>query len=368
MDVNPIQADAAGHGRAGPDTSGPAPRDKSLPSNSSPAGPAVSVGKASCDDSLGPTFTAETPANLALAGDPPGPTADAVGNRRRRVWLPAALFIATCLSTFWVGTSEWDLLTTLSEPLAMLRAHWWQGAVFSGAVLSILMAHEMGHFLQAVRYGVPASLPYFIPMPITPLGTMGAVIALGGSQANRRQLFDIGITGPLAGLVIALPLTCWGLATATALPASIDAWLGGHFGNPLVFQIIEWCVRPADPPNARLIYYSNPLVMAGWIGMLVTGLNMVPVGQLDGGHVAYALFGKRAHWLARAVVLATVVFIIAAGQYGWTLIVGIVVLLGIRHPSTADDRVELGTTRTVLGWLSLSIPIWCLTPFPIVPH
>lgn len=367
MDVNPLQADAAGHGRAGSEHTGPAPLNRQLPSNSFPAGSIVPADQQAIGHEVArPTFTAETPADIDSANAPPGSTADNAGARPRRVWLPVALFIATCLSTFWVGTSEWDFLATFSEPLVMLRAHWWRGAVYSIAVLSILMAHEMGHFLQAVRYGVPASLPYFIPMPITPWGTMGAVIALGGSQANRRQLFDIGITGPLAGLVLAVPLTCWGLATATALPASIDASLGGHFGSPLVFQIIEWCVRPADPPHTRLIYYTNPLVMAGWIGMFVTGLNMIPVGQLDGGHVAYALFGKRAHWLARAVVLAAVIFIIATGQYGWTVMVGLVVFLGIRHPSTADDRAELGLTRTVLGWLSLSIPILCLTPFPIV--
>jgi Zn-dependent protease len=369
MEVNPSHADAAGQSRAASATTSGAPLESlsigglatsaPLPPVHPPALPAA--------DASGLAFIAETPASLATASVMPvEAAADDFVERPRRVWLPVGLFIATCVSTFWVGTSEWDFLTTFSEPLAMLRDHWWRGLVYSTAVLTILMAHEMGHFLQAVRYRVPASLPYFIPMPITPFGTMGAVIALGGSQANRRQLFDIGLTGPLAGLVIAVPLTCWGLATATALPASTDASLGGYFGSPIIFQIIEWFVRPIDPPNTRLIYYSNPLVMAGWIGMFVTGLNMVPVGQLDGGHVAYALFGKRAHWLARAVLLATVVFIVATGQYGWTLIVGLVALLGIHHPSTADDRVELGFTRTVLGWLSLSIPILCLTPFPIV--
>ena len=288
--------------------------------------------------------------------------------RRRRIKLPVILFVATCLSTFFVGRTGWDFLALISEPITMLRENWWQGMAYMLSVMSILLAHEMGHFLQAVRYGVPASLPFFIPVPITPLGTMGAVIALGGSQANRRQLFDIGLTGPLAGLALALPLTCVGLITATPLPASSDASLGGmHFGDPLVFKILAAWLRPEVTADSRLIVLSNPLVFAGWVGMLVTGLNMLPMGQLDGGHVAYALMGKRSYWLARGMVLASVVFIVLTGQYSWSAMLGLIVFLGIHHPPTANDDVELGRGRTVLGWLSLAIPLFCFPPFPIVP-
>jgi membrane-associated protease RseP (regulator of RpoE activity) len=288
--------------------------------------------------------------------------------RRRRVKLPLILFVATCLSTFFVGMSGWDFLAVITEPVEIFRRNWWQGTVYMLAVMGILLAHEMGHFLQAVRYGVPASLPFFIPLPITPLGTMGAVIALGGSQADRKQLFDIGLTGPLAGLALALPLTYLGLAGATPFPASSDASLGGmHFGDPLIFKILVAWLRPDLPADARLIVFSNPLVVAGWVGMLVTGLNMLPIGQLDGGHVAYALMGKRAYWLARIMVLVTIVFIIAAWQPGWLLMLILIILLGIRHPPTANDRVELGRGRTVLGWLSLLIPLFCFPPFPLIP-
>lgn len=286
---------------------------------------------------------------------------------RRRVALPLFLFVATCISTFWVGAGGWDPLVALSEPLQMLRDHWRQGAVFMMAVMGILLAHEMGHFLQAVRYGVPASLPYFIPFPIMPLGTMGAVIGLGGSQADRKQLFDIGLTGPLAGLAVALPLTCLGFLQATPLTQTSDLGLPGHFTSPLIFDLLQALLRPNDPPGTRFILHTNPLVMAGWIGMLVTGLNMLPVSQLDGGHVAYALMGRRAHWLARAVVVGALIFIVVSGQYGWGLMLAIVLLLGIRHPPTANDRVELGRWRSIVGWLSLSIPILCLTPAPMVP-
>ncbi|HWB12605.1 MAG TPA: site-2 protease family protein [Pirellulales bacterium] len=298
-------------------------------------------------------------------GPPPAPPQN---QQRRYVKLPVVLFFATCFSTFFVGMTGWDFLALISEPVTMLRENWWQGMAYMLSVMSILLAHEMGHFLQAVRYGVPASLPFFIPLPITPLGTMGAVIALGGSQANRKQLFDIGLTGPLAGLALALPLTCVGLIMATPLPASSDASLGGmHFGDPLVFKILVAWLRPDVPADSRLIVLSNPLLFAGWVGMLVTGLNMLAMGQLDGGHVAYALMGKRSYWLARGMVLASIAFIVVTGQYTWSAMLGLIVFMGIHHPPTANDRVELGLGRTVLGWLSLSIPLFCFPPFPIVP-
>lgn len=287
--------------------------------------------------------------------------------RRRRVKAPAFLFVATCLSTFYVGMTGWDFLAFITDPRGMLCQNWRQGMAYMLSVMGILLAHEMGHFLQAVRYGVPASLPFFIPLPITPLGTMGAVIALGGSQANRKQLFDIGLTGPLAGLVVALPLIYFGLLNATPLPASSDASLGGmHFGDPLLFKLLIAWLRPDVPDDSRLIVLSNPLVFAGWVGMLVTGLNMLPMGQLDGGHVAYALMGRRAYWLARGMVLVSVAFIIITGQYTWSVMLGLIIFLGIHHPPTANDRVELGRFRTVLGWMSLAIPLFCFPPFPIV--
>lgn len=307
------------------------------------------------------------PASLDLPETLAAPETPAYQPRRRRVKLPAILFAATCLSTFFVGMTGWDFLSLITEPAEMFRQNFWQGLAYMMAVMGILLAHEMGHFLQAVRYGIPASLPFFIPLPITPLGTMGAVIALGGSRANRKQLFDIGLTGPLAGLVIALPLTFIGLKTATPFPASSDASLGGmHFGDPLIFKILMAWLRPDVPDDSRLIVFANPLVVAGWVGMLVTGLNMLPIGQLDGGHVAYALMGKRAYWLARAMVLVTIAFVLLAGQYGWLVMLALVVYLGIRHPPTADDTVQLGRGRAVLGWLSLLIPLFCFPPFPLI--
>ena len=325
---------------------------QSHPSGTASSGTAPTAGEVIIAELVEPPLVAGAPAMI-------------LEPRRRRIALPAFLFVATCVSTFWVGAGGWDLLIAITEPLATLRDHWRQGAVFMAAVMGILLAHEMGHFLQAVRYRVPASLPYFIPMPLMPLGTMGAVIGLGGSQADRKQLFDIGLTGPLAGLAVALPLTCLGFLYAAPLTQTSDVGLPGHFTSPLIFDLLQAVLRPHEPPGTRFILHTNPLVMAGWIGMLVTGLNMLPVGQLDGGHVTYALMGRRAHWVARAVVLSALVFIVWSGQFGWGLMLAIVLILGIRHPPTADDRVELGRWRSIVGWLSLSIPILCLTPVPM---
>lgn len=246
------------------------------------------------------------------------------------------------------------------QAMLALIDNWWQGLVYMAAVMAILLAHEMGHFLQAVRYRIPASLPFFIPMPISPIGTMGAVIGMRGSQADRKQLFDIGLTGPLAGLLVALPLAWIGIRTAQPVPINAD----GYFGSPLLFTLLVGWLRPDDPAGLALVHSSNPLLMASWVGMLVTGLNMLPIGQLDGGHVAYALLGRRAHWLARAMVATALVFIVAEQQYAWSLMLALVIVLGTSHPQTADDHVALGRWRTLLGAASLAIPVFCLTPFP----
>jgi membrane-associated protease RseP (regulator of RpoE activity) len=270
---------------------------------------------------------------------------------RRRIWLPVLLFVLTCCSTFLAGAS-WGSATFSSR----------DGLVYMGAVMTILLAHEMGHFLQAVRYGIPASLPFFIPMPLTPIGTMGAVIGMQGSRADRRELFDIGISGPLAGLVVALPIAILGIAMA--VPSAIHPGEEGvTFQNPLLFQAIIGYFHPHLQPNQALDW--NPLYWAGWVGMLITGLNMLPISQLDGGHVSYALFGRRAHWLARAMVLAGVTFIVYTHEFGWTLMLALVMFIGTDHPPTANDHAPLGWQRRLIGALSLVIPVLCFVPIPV---
>jgi Zn-dependent protease len=310
---------------------------------------------------------------------------------RRHVVLPVLLFLATCMSTFWTGAVHWDpiaylesfqaagrvflqswdhqsLPTALADAAAVLTHAWnvRQGLLYMAAVVAILLSHEMGHFLLACRHRVRASLPFFIPVPILPFGTLGAVIGLEGSRANRRQMFDLGLAGPLAGLAIALPVIWLGIRQLPSAPASGSELC---FHNPLIFRLLIEALRPDYPtPDYFYLNQFNPLLMAGWVGVLVTGLNMLPVSQLDGGHVAYALLGRRAHVLARGLVVAVIVLIVISEKYAWVVMLVVVVLLGTDHPPTADDRIPLGWPRRVLGWLALGIPIFCFPSLGITPR
>ncbi len=345
----------------------PAPQDAATPSpldnltvTTEPAAPSTEANRLSAGDSF------STPIPVTGGYRSKGtPSVHSSGKLR----LSLILFGLTCLTTFWAGASGNDFLALLTDPFEVVHTaleNAGHGLLYMGAVMAILLAHEMGHFLQAVRYGVPTSWPLFIPMPLTPLGTMGAVIVLRGSQANRRELFDIGLTGPWAGLVLALPMALIGIRCAEVLPRGGDG-MGGYFGDPLIFKLLAAWLRPDVASSSQLVGHSNPLVMASWVGMLVTGLNMLPIGQLDGGHVSYALLGSRSRWIARSMVAAALAFIIYAEQYGWSLMLALVIFLGTSHPPTADDEAPLGSLRSAIGWFSLAIPIFCLTPFPYVP-
>jgi Zn-dependent protease len=311
---------------------------------------------------------------------------------RRKVVVPLVLFLATCASTFYAGS--WPIFS-VAQPGAFADYPWFQrddlgvvpgiqshlhrivinqryvilgrwhdGLVYMGAVMAILLAHEMGHFLYTLRYRVPASYPIFIPMPVSPIGTMGAVIAMDSSVANRKAMFDIGIAGPLAGLAVALPIAWFGIIRAVPFPMNIPPGNGVfEFHAPLLFKLLFAYLHPELQPGQSLTL--TPLLMAGWTGMLITGLNMLPISQLDGGHVAYALFGKRAHTLARLVVLAAIAYIVVSGVYGWAVMLGVVLFIGIDHPPTHDDSVPISFSRRLLGLASLVIPILCLAPNPL---
>ena len=257
-------------------------------------------------------------------------------------------------------------LAALWEALAVAQMDWRQGLIYMGLVLGILLTHEMGHFLMTIRHRIPASLPYFIPLPVVPFGTLGAVIGMEGADANRRELFDMGVAGPLAGLIVALPITIYGILLLPATPAPGDSLC---FHNPLIFQwLIAW-LRPEYPtPSVLYLNQFNAYLMAGWMGMLVTGLNMLPISQLDGGHVAYAVLGERgAHILARGLLVAAILFILAAETYFWVIMLVLVILLGTDHPPTADDRCPLGFVRRAIGWVAILIPIFCFPPLGITP-
>lgn len=208
-----------------------------------------------------------SPADAAPANAAPSeqtPPAEPPPDVRRNLWLPVALFAATCLSTYWAAAVGADPAASYSEPASLLTAfinNVAYGLAYMAAIMAILAAHEMGHFLLAVRYRIPVEWPLFLPMPISPTGTMGAVILLRGQEASRRQLFDVGLAGPLAGLLLALPLACIGIRAAAAEPYVAG---GVYFGQSLAFKLLVAWLRPDVASGSLLISHANPLVMAQW--------------------------------------------------------------------------------------------------------
>jgi membrane-associated protease RseP (regulator of RpoE activity) len=276
---------------------------------------------------------------------------------RRRLRMQALLYLLTCATTFAAGVVGWQpmLLGFDDDLLARLGGEWARGLAYMIAVMAVLTAHEAGHFIAARWHRIPATLPFFLPVPILLTGTLGAVIGMEGSRANRRQLFDIALAGPIAGLVVAVPVMAVGMLLGTPSDASPFAL------SPLA----RWMLAVVRPDAAEGIE-PNALFMAGWVGLLVTGLNMIPVSQLDGGHVSYAIFGRHAKWVARSVLAGAVVAIAVLGLYNWIAMVVIVMLMGTDHPPIREDGRPLGRVRTVVGLLALLIPIVTFMPEPLL--
>lgn len=276
---------------------------------------------------------------------------------RRRI-LQGILYSLTAVTTFSAGVVGWEplILGIDADVAGGLAEHGQRGLLYMVAVLAVLSAHEAGHFVAATIHGIPATLPFFLPVPVLLTGTLGAVIGMEGSRATRRELFDIAIAGPLAGLAIAVPALVAGMAWA-------EPSTGSLFGLPIAGHwLLEWM----RPDIAAATIRPNALFMAGWVGLLVTGLNMMPMSQLDGGHVIYALFGERSKWLARAVLLGAIGAIIVTGRTNWTLMVVLVTLIGVDHPPVRDEGGPIGWPRTVLGLLSLLIPVLTFMPEPLL--
>lgn len=240
-----------------------------------------------------------------------------------------------------------------------------EGLVFSFALLSILTAHEMGHYVACRRYGVSATLPFFIPAPPLFLaGTFGAFIKIKSPIPSRRALFDIGLAGPLAGFVVAVPVAIMGILTMQpAVPAS---GYGIIFHDPLLLRMLARLLGvPLDPYSPTNSYY-----LAAWIGLLVTSLNLMPVGQLDGGHGTFAVFGQGAHrFIGRLAfvtmaVLAVLGFLWHGSPSGFLYTVLLAVMLRVRHPQ--PEKIEpLGVGRILVGIVTLIVFALCFWPFPI---
>jgi Zn-dependent protease len=288
---------------------------------------------------------------------------------RRRVKLPVILFFLTAASTWFAGATNFPpsllnecALQASLMPLrrAILRG-WDDGLIYMMCIMLMLLAHEMGHFAYTVYYRVRASLPFFLPMPIIPLGTMGAVIAMDGRRANRPQTFDIGIAGPLAGLIVILPVMWYGVVQLDFSQPPAGGW--GMYA-PLLLEWLIGAVHPGKLPADGLVYsgQANAWFVAGWFGLLMTALNMFPVSQLDGGHVTYTLWGRFAHWFARGFMVLVFAYIVFTGDPKGLLMAILVMIIGTDHPPTADDGAPLGWFRVLLGYASLAIPVLCFPP------
>jgi len=255
----------------------------------------------------------------------------------------------------------------VQQPLLLLT-----GLPFAATLLGILGAHEMGHFVVSRRRGAPASLPYFIPLPpgFSFTGTLGAVIVQREPFENRRVLLEVAIAGPLAGLVVAIPLLFYGLATS---PVGLPPTDGVYFqeGNSLLYAAAKYLVFGEWLPAGGRDVQLNDIAFGAWIGLLVTMLNLLPVGQLDGGHVAYALLGRRAEYLAYAtLVLFLVLGLLGVfGIYGssswlvWVILIG---LMGPRHPPPLNDVLRLKPVHIALGILGLVLFVVLFMPSPLV--
>lgn len=320
------------------------------------------------------------PSQVILLGRPESTAREfAPAPLQRRLTRPRralVLFLLTCLSTFLVGfygnrpvLPDWEYIEILSDPrFGSLWDHFQNGLVYSTCIIAILGAHEMGHYLQSRRYRVPASLPYFIPLPISPFGTMGAVIVQQGGVADRKSMFDIAISGPLAGLVFALPIAYWGTlkSNIAEIPAAADIAV---YGNPLLLKWMVNLVHGPIPEGSDI--GMNPQLFAGWVGIFITGLNLIPIGQLDGGHILYCLIGRPANLVARGLFFLAAGVVACSYFFGdnsfmsWWLMLLLIWMFGTRHPPTANDRIPLGPVRIVLGWLTLMFVFIGLTPTPI---
>ncbi len=282
--------------------------------------------------------------------------------RFRSTHVNLLLLIATIGTTWVAGAVNWQSYTDV--PLLSVDAFVWGFVSFTVPLLLILGAHEMGHYLTAKRHSVRASLPFFIPsVPI--LGTFGAFISMRDPIPNRKALLEIGLSGPLIGFLIAVPITVLGLSLGggpvrppppgggeITMPSLLFGWLQGFFPNAVL-----------DP------FRRHPTAFAGWVGLFVTAINLLPAGQLDGGHIARALLGERHRYFSWGAVIFLFILGFGFGYAGWILFGLLVLLLGTRHPPPLNDITALTPSRRALGVLAIAILLitFVPTPFVLVP-
>jgi membrane-associated protease RseP (regulator of RpoE activity) len=288
-----------------------------------------------------------------------------------RVWLHVLLLLLTVATTTFAGLEHYlaflsDFLPirdlTISTSL-VLHGFW-----YSGTILAILGCHELGHYFACRYYDIDASLPFFLPVPITITGTLGAFIRIREPIPSKRMLFDIGIAGPIAGFVIAVPTLFIGIALShvvrvpTVMPPG-----SAELGEPLLFQLASRLFWGATPDGYSL--NLHPMAFAGWFGLLATALNLLPIGQLDGGHISYAVLGRWSSYVTLLTLGAAIV--LAYFSISWRFWTGLMIVMllafGRHHPPVFDEEVPLDRTRVLMAVFAAVMFILCFTPAPIQP-
>ncbi len=322
----------------------------------------------------------------------------------KRPWVHWVLLLATLLTTLYCGYEYHVRFTAptpaeaerLSDPALVLSKPWLliYGAPFSLTLLAILLAHEMGHYWTCRRHRIDATLPYVIPappflplpppigwligksmdlavplsqvfyIPLNPFGTFGAVIRIKSAFGDRKQLFDVGVAGPLAGFAVIVPAMIAGIWLSGEFVHSETQGTLMVFGEPWAFQLaVDWFFRGGEGRDILL----HPIGWAAWFGLLATSLNLLPIGQLDGGHMVYAVFGPRVHRVVSFLAFFGLVLLnlLSWPVLGYLLFALILLVLGFRHPPTYDDAAGLGRGRWIIALIGLIVFILTFIPFPI---
>ncbi len=267
------------------------------------------------------------------------------------------LFLITFFTTTFIGGVDYISFYKLNYGIFNIK-FWLGGLWYSLPLMAILLSHEMGHFLTATYYGIECTPPYFIPAP-TLIGTFGAFIKIKSPFLSKKELFDVGIGGPLAGFVVAVPVLIIGVLLSKPAPEILNTEGVITFGEPLLYKIIVFLKYGTTDIDLLL----HPTGFAGWIGLLVTALNLLPVSQLDGGHISYAVFGRKSFYIA--YMLGATLVILSFFYNGWIVWLVLLIILGLKHPRFFFENEPLDRKRKILAVVALIIFILSFIPIPV---
>jgi len=275
------------------------------------------------------------------------------GEEKNNVFIPILLLILTIFTTLIAGALQQGYVPWQNW------SYLWKGAPFSFAVILILGGHELSHFIAAKKNGVKTTFPYFIPFPNPLIGTMGAFIRVKSPITDRKALIEMGASGPIASFLIAIPFSIYGLMNSKI----VELHEGNiSLGTPIIFQILSKLTLGNVPKDSMVLLH--PVAFAGWLGFFVTALNLIPVGQLDGGHILFGIFGKKAHYLISRILILILLPLGFLWNGWWTWAI-LLLILGSRHPAPLYWEEKLPLSAKYLAIASLLIFILCFVPVPI---